>query len=138
LALSSLGSTQAFRLRCSRKSSAGGCFRRCPRCCGLRSSLASDWNTSSPERARSSSSRWRDRPTAWNWERPGARDAAYHFASLDYPATERRFNCYLAEFLPVPSGQLRPHDHAGVEFIHVIQGTLSVHMNGEEHALEAG
>lgn len=71
-------------------------------------------------------------------ERPGARDAAYHFASLDYPATERRFNCYLAEFLPVPSGQLRPHDHAGVEFIHVIQGTLSVHMNGEEHALEAG
>ena len=25
-----------------------------------------------------------------------------------------------------------------MEFIYVIQGTLSVHMNGEEHALEAG
>ena len=34
--------------------------------------------------------------------------------------------------------KLRPQDHPGVEFIYVIQGTLSVHMNGEEHALEAG
>ena len=68
----------------------------------------------------------------------GARDAAYRFASLDYPATERRFNCYYAEFLPMAPDKLRPHDHAGVEFIHVIQGTLSVHLNGEEHALEAG
>ncbi len=71
-------------------------------------------------------------------ERPGARDAAYQFASLDYPATERRFNCYHAEFLPVAPEKLRPHDHAGVEFIYVIDGTLSVHMSGEEHALEAG
>ena len=71
-------------------------------------------------------------------ERPGAREAAYRFASLDYPATERRFNCYYAEFLPVATEKLRPHDHAGVEFIYVIQGTLSVHMNGGEHELEAG
>jgi transcriptional regulator with XRE-family HTH domain len=71
-------------------------------------------------------------------ERPGAREAAYRFASLDYPATERRFNCYLAEFFPVASEKLRSHDHAGVEFIYVINGTLSVHMNGEEHVLEAG
>jgi quercetin dioxygenase-like cupin family protein len=30
------------------------------------------------------------------------------------------------------------HDHAGGEFIDVIQGTLSVHLKAEEHALEAG
>jgi transcriptional regulator with XRE-family HTH domain len=71
-------------------------------------------------------------------ERPGGRDAAYRFMSLDYPATERRFNCYYAEFLPVPAETLRPHDHAGVEFIYVIQGTLSVHMDAGEHVLEAG
>jgi transcriptional regulator with XRE-family HTH domain len=71
-------------------------------------------------------------------ERPGAREAAYRFASLDYPATERRFNCYYAEFFPVAPEKLRPHDHAGVEFIYVIDGVLAVHMNGEEHALEAG
>jgi mannose-6-phosphate isomerase-like protein (cupin superfamily) len=71
-------------------------------------------------------------------ERPGARETAYRFASLDYAATERRFNCYFAEFLPVAPEKLRPHDHPGVEFIYVIQGTLSVHISGEEHALQAG
>jgi quercetin dioxygenase-like cupin family protein len=63
---------------------------------------------------------------------------AYRFASLDYPATERRFSCYYAEFQPVAPDKLRPHTHAGVEFIYVINGTLSVHMSGEEHTLEAG
>jgi transcriptional regulator with XRE-family HTH domain len=71
-------------------------------------------------------------------ERHGAREAAYRFASLDYPATERRFNCYYAEFLPVAPEKLRPHDHAGVEFIYVIDGVLTVHLNGTEHALAAG
>jgi transcriptional regulator with XRE-family HTH domain len=71
-------------------------------------------------------------------ERPTAKDAAYRFASLDYPATERRFNCYYAEFFPVAPEKVRPHDHAGVEFIYVIDGNLTVHINGEEHALDAG
>lgn len=71
-------------------------------------------------------------------ERPAAREPAYRFAALDYRATERRFNCYYAAFAPVAPETLRPHTHAGVEFIYVIDGTLSVHMNGDEHALEAG
>jgi transcriptional regulator with XRE-family HTH domain len=71
-------------------------------------------------------------------ERPGAREVSYRFASLDYPATERRFNCYVAEFFPVAPEKLRTHDHAGVEFIYMISGTLSLHMNDEEHVLEAG
>lgn len=71
-------------------------------------------------------------------ERPDARDAAYRFASLDYAATERRFNCYDAEFFPIAPDKLRPHDHAGVEFIYVTTGTLSVHMNAAEHVLRAG
>jgi transcriptional regulator with XRE-family HTH domain len=71
-------------------------------------------------------------------ERSGARDAAYRFASLDYPATERRFNGYHAEFLPVAAEKLRPHQHAGVEFIYVIQGILIVQIGGEDHELEAG
>ena len=71
-------------------------------------------------------------------DRPGARDVAFRFESLDYPATERRFNCYYAEFFPLAPDRLKPHDHPGVEFIYVIQGVLSVHMSGDEHALEAG
>jgi transcriptional regulator with XRE-family HTH domain len=71
-------------------------------------------------------------------ERPGTRDVPYRFASLDYPATERRFNCYHAEFFPLAPEKLRPHDHAGVEFIYVIDGVLTVHMKEQEYALEAG
>ncbi len=71
-------------------------------------------------------------------DRPGAGDAAFHFASLDYPATERRFNCYYAEFLNMDVEHLRPHDHPGVEFIYTIQGTLSVHIDSVEHVLDPG
>jgi transcriptional regulator with XRE-family HTH domain len=71
-------------------------------------------------------------------ERPGASEVAFRFESLDYPATERRFNCYYAEFFPVAAHQLRPHAHPGFEFIYAIQGVLSVHLNGDQHALSAG
>jgi mannose-6-phosphate isomerase-like protein (cupin superfamily) len=43
-----------------------------------------------------------------------------------------------AVFLPMAPEKLRPHDHAGVEFIYVINGILSLHINSEEHALTAG
>lgn len=71
-------------------------------------------------------------------ERPGARDVAYRFESLDYAATERRFSTYLAEFYPVDAARQRPHEHDGVEFIYVMQGTLSVRIGAEEHVLDAG
>ena len=53
-------------------------------------------------------------------------------------AAERRFNSYYADFLPVSRAAIRLHDHPGVEFIYVLQGTLSVHIGGEEHGLGAG
>jgi transcriptional regulator with XRE-family HTH domain len=71
-------------------------------------------------------------------ERPGAREAAYRFESLDYDATERRFNAYYAEFLPQSRERLRPHSHPGVEFLYVLQGTLRVLVGDEEQTLEAG
>ncbi len=71
-------------------------------------------------------------------DRPGARDVAFRFESLDYPATERRFNSYYAEFLPVSVDRLRPHAHPGVEFLYVIRGALSVHIGEVAHDLAAG
>jgi len=70
-------------------------------------------------------------------EREG-REIAYKFESLDYPVTERRFSSYYADFFPVSRAALRLHDHPGVEFIYTLQGTLSVHVGGEEHIVEAG
>jgi transcriptional regulator with XRE-family HTH domain len=71
-------------------------------------------------------------------DRPGAKDVAYRFQSLDYLATERRFNCYHAEFFPVAADKLHRHDHQGVEFIYVMQGSLVLHVGDAEHQLEAG
>ncbi len=70
-------------------------------------------------------------------ERQGT-DSAYKFESLDYPVSERKFNSYYADFLPVSRAALRLHDHPGVELIYALQGTLSVQIGGEEHTLEAG
>jgi transcriptional regulator with XRE-family HTH domain len=71
-------------------------------------------------------------------ERPGSRQVAYRFESLDYPATERRFNSYWAEFFPAAPDELRPHAHPGAELIYALAGTLSVHLGGEEYALAPG
>jgi transcriptional regulator with XRE-family HTH domain len=71
-------------------------------------------------------------------DRPGARDVAFHFASLDFAATERRFNAYYADFVPLAPDKLKPHSHPGVEFIYTIQGTLGVRIGEQEYALEAG
>jgi transcriptional regulator with XRE-family HTH domain len=63
---------------------------------------------------------------------------AYRFESLDFPATERRFNAYYAEFLPVSREAVRRHEHPGVEFIHVLRGTLGLHIGDDLCELEAG
>ena len=70
-------------------------------------------------------------------DRPGVRSISYRFASLDYPAPERRFNSFVAEFFAVAVDSLRRHDHPGVEFIHVLQGALSLHIGEAEHLLHA-
>ena len=71
-------------------------------------------------------------------ERAGTRDAAYRFESLDYDATERRFNAYYAEFLPQSKDRMRPHSHPGVEFLYVLHGTLELQVSEQAHTLEAG
>ena len=71
-------------------------------------------------------------------ERAGAREVAYRFESLDYGATERRFNAYCAEFLSQPKDRLRPHSHPGVEFLYVLRGTVHLLVAEQDYDLEAG
>jgi len=71
-------------------------------------------------------------------DRPGGHEVAYRFESLDYPAAERRFNSYYAEFFPVVADPLRRHVHPGVEFIYALQGTLAVQVGDDEYALQPG
>jgi len=70
-------------------------------------------------------------------ERPGGQDVPYYFECLDYRATERKLSAFLAEFQDIPADKLRPHQHAGVEFIYVIKGSLTLKIASEEFQLEA-
>jgi transcriptional regulator with XRE-family HTH domain len=73
-------------------------------------------------------------------EKPNSVDVAYHFESLDFPATERRMSSYLAHFEPPSDGASAPgkHSHAGAEFIYMITGRLRLHFDGDEYDLDAG
>ncbi len=64
--------------------------------------------------------------------------AAFDFESLDFLATDRKFNAYLAEFRALPPGQIHVHQHDGVEFIYVLKGKLSLKIGAEEEILDAG
>jgi transcriptional regulator with XRE-family HTH domain len=69
-------------------------------------------------------------------ERPGAQDVPYYFECLDYRSTERKLSAFLADFQDVPVEKLKPHQHAGVEFLYVIKGSLALKIGREEFLLE--
>jgi len=71
-------------------------------------------------------------------ETPGASDSAFEFESLDFLATDRKFNAYLADFLPIAAEKIRLHQHPGVEFIYVLKGTLALKIGTEVEQLETG
>jgi transcriptional regulator with XRE-family HTH domain len=70
-------------------------------------------------------------------EKAGAKDQAYEFESLDFPAVQRLLNSYFAEFFDVSPEKLRRHQHPGAEFIYVLSGTLTLHLGDDQHTLEA-
>ncbi len=71
---------------------------------------------------------------------PGARTPAYHFESLDYPATDRPMSAYFVQFERATSQHPHglPHQHPGVELIYLISGRLSVTVDEQTHTLAAG
>jgi transcriptional regulator with XRE-family HTH domain len=71
-------------------------------------------------------------------EAPEDGDSFWFFECLDFHAQNRKLNAYLAEFQPSSATELRLHEHPGVEFMYVVQGKLSIHINEDEHQLAAG
>src|ERR1700687_3933126 len=65
-------------------------------------------------------------------ERPSAQDVQYYFECLDYRATERKLSAFLADFQEVPVEKLKPHQHAGVEFLYVLKGSLTIESGSED------
>ena len=71
-------------------------------------------------------------------EAGGTGNIAYHFESLDFKATDRKLNAYYADFEPVAAEKVRSHQHAGVELLYLISGTLGLTIGSETITLEAG
>src|SRR5579863_544939 len=70
-------------------------------------------------------------------ERPGAQDVQYDFECLDYRATERKLSAFLADFQELPADKQKPHQHAGVEFLYLLKGSMTLKIAGDEFGLEA-
>jgi transcriptional regulator with XRE-family HTH domain len=71
-------------------------------------------------------------------ERPGVGEVAYHFESLDFKTNERKTSAYIADFEPVMEEKLKPHQHPGSEFLHVLKGRLGLRIGIEHYELDAG
>jgi transcriptional regulator with XRE-family HTH domain len=69
--------------------------------------------------------------------RPGGQDVPYFFECLDYRATERKLSAYLADFQELPLEKIKPHQHAGVEFLYVLKGSLTFKIGSDEYVLDA-
>jgi len=70
-------------------------------------------------------------------EKPGLHDTPYYFECLDYRATDRKLSAYVAEFEELPAEKVRPHQHAGVELLYVVKGSLILRIGSEDFPLEA-
>jgi transcriptional regulator with XRE-family HTH domain len=71
-------------------------------------------------------------------EVPGTDDPAFDFESLDFLATDRKFNAYLADFREIPDAKIHLHQHSGVEFIYVLKGRLALKIGTDLEFFDAG
>ncbi len=71
-------------------------------------------------------------------ERPGTPKPAFFFECLAFSAQEKSVQAYLAEFPVRDAAEVSEHFHEGAELIHVMEGSLAVSYEEEEHVLNQG
>jgi transcriptional regulator with XRE-family HTH domain len=69
---------------------------------------------------------------------PKPRQAAYEFESLNFRASERKLNAFLAYFHNLPAEKNTPHYHPGVEFLYMMDGELEISIGTETYLLSRG
>ena len=70
-------------------------------------------------------------------DQAGVAAPSYFFESLDFRATDRKMDAFLADF---PEGRTpsTPHQHLGAEFLHVIAGRVAIRVGDDAVELDAG
>ena len=71
-------------------------------------------------------------------ERAGSPNPAYFFECLAFAAQGKGLQAYLAEFPSRKSGEPEEHLHDGAEFFFVLEGSIGITFEGEEHVLRQG
>jgi transcriptional regulator with XRE-family HTH domain len=71
-------------------------------------------------------------------DRPDSPSPAYFFECLAFAAQGKGLQAYLAEFPHHNSEDIQEHVHEGVEFLLVLEGSLAIRFEGEEHVLKQG
>lgn len=69
---------------------------------------------------------------------PKSTSISWSFESLDFRATERKLNGFLAHFHPLPEQKSTTHFHPGVELLYLIEGELEMTIGIEKFHLFAG
>jgi transcriptional regulator with XRE-family HTH domain len=71
-------------------------------------------------------------------DRPSSPKPDYFFECLAFSAQEKSLQAYMAEFPKRSENEVTEHYHEGAEFIHVLEGTLIIRYQNEDHSLAPG
>jgi len=71
-------------------------------------------------------------------ERPDAPSPAYFFECLTFHSQGKGLQTYLAEFPPRTPESMQEHFHDGSEFVYVMEGSVAIRFQDEEHVLNEG
>ncbi|MEP6534154.1 MAG: XRE family transcriptional regulator [Bryobacteraceae bacterium] len=71
-------------------------------------------------------------------DRAGAVKPNYFFECLAFAAQDKGLQAYLAEFPRRGSNEVEEHFHDGSEFLHLLEGTIAIRYQEEEHNIKAG
>ena len=71
-------------------------------------------------------------------ESPSAPRPGYFFELLAFSVAEKSLQAYLAEFPNRSVNEVTDHFHDGAEFVHVLEGSLAIGYQREEHVLSTG
>ncbi len=70
-------------------------------------------------------------------DRPDDPEPSFFFECLMFASEGKGMQAYLAEF-PYRKHGAREHIHEGAEFLFVLEGSLEIHFQGEDHMLKTG
>lgn len=71
-------------------------------------------------------------------ERPELQTPSYYFECLSYATQGKDMQAYLAEFPKRNAEEVTEHFHQGSEFLYMLEGSIAIRFEKEDHVLRAG